>query len=194
MINEIVDSDVWYRFDSLLRMYENTFLLQMSLDTWQNYFLSLENNNILKRAFPHWNKFVYDLMYSPNIKTTLRYHIHFCGEVFSFKDNMGNSYHVKRNGDLKTPVSYYKALSIYPSGVVKEERIRYLLYCDVDKSKLLNNNTRLLFKEEQDKSVVGINKLDNNLFCNGLVIGFDSNGIKNCPYTEKSLKFLLECA
>lgn len=194
MIKKIVNSDVWYYFDSLLRMYDNTFMLQMPLGDWQNYLMSIKENNFMNRELSHWRQFIFEISKSTNKKTTLRNHIDFCGNVFTFKDIAGDSYHIFCDDKVKMPVHHYKALVIHPEKEIREEYVRYLLYCDADKSTLLNCNTRLLFKEEQDESVYGMNHLGNNLFCNGLVVGFDSNGLKNCPYTEKSLKFLLECA
>ena len=53
----------------------------------------------------------------------------------------------------------------------------------------INNDTLLVYLDADGCEKY---KLGNIIFSHGIVIGYDHNGIKDCPYTKESLKFLVK--
>lgn len=78
----------------------------------------------------------------------------------------------------------------YPHGNIKDTYYFYLTelphtfkYIKINNSALIAYNRSFLSKDDF--------KIEDLKFSMGKVFGYDHNGIKNCPYTQESLKFLM---
>lgn len=56
----------------------------------------------------------------------------------------------------------------------------------------INKNTFLVYRYTEDYPENMIYQLGDIKFTHGVVVGYDHNGIQDCPYTKESLKFLIK--